>query len=145
MIALARNDLDPRVTEGLPWLLLSYPEIDWLWMMRQAKLHDLQNRLGYVTSLARRLAESQARYSEIASILAQREAALEPARLQREDTLCWESMSEPERNWLRAQRPPEAVHWNLLTGLAPQQLRYAAWRAARPLEVAAGRSRRRRD
>jgi transcriptional regulator with XRE-family HTH domain len=126
LLALARKDLDPRVTEALPWLLLRYPEVDWRWITRQAKLHDLQNRLGFVTNLARRLAESQERYREVVPILAEREAALEPARLQREDTLCRESMTEPERKWLRAERPPEAVHWNLLTGIAPHQLRYVA-------------------
>jgi transcriptional regulator with XRE-family HTH domain len=126
LVALTRSDLDPRVTEGLPWLLLRYPEMDWRWVIKQAKLHDLQNRLGYVTDLARRFAESQEPYREIAPILAQREAALSHARLQREDTLCRESMTEAERNWLRAERPPEAAHWNLLTSMVPQQLRYAA-------------------
>ena len=126
LLALARKDLDPRVTEGLPWIMLRYPEMDWAWLVRQTKLHDLQNRLGYVTSLARRFAESRERYGRIAPMLAQREAALEPARLQREDTLCRESMTEPERTWLRARRPPEAAHWNLLAGVTPQQLRYAA-------------------
>ena len=126
LLALARKDLDPRLTEALPWLLLRYPEVDWRWITRQAKLHDLQNRLGFVTNLARRIAESQERYTEAAPVLAEREAALEPARLMREDTLCRESMTEPERKWLRAERPPEAVHWNLLTGIAPHQLRYVA-------------------
>jgi hypothetical protein len=126
LLALACKDLDPRLTEALPWLLLRYPDIDWHWITMHAKIHDLQNRLGFVTSLARRLAESQERYKEVALILAEREAALEPARLMREDTLCRESMTEPERNWLRARRTPEAAHWNLLTGIAPHQLRYVA-------------------
>lgn len=126
LLALARADLDPRLTEALPWLLLRYPELDWRWITRQARLHDLQNRLGFVTNLARRLAESQTSYREAAPILAQREADLEDARLQREDTLCRESMTEPERKWLRRERPPEAAHWNLLAGITPEQLRYAA-------------------
>ncbi len=124
LAALARKDLDARLTEALPWLLLKHPGLDWQWMVRQAKLNDLQNRLGYVASLARRYAEAHAEHAAKAATLVRLEAALEPSRLQREDTLCRESMTEPERQWLRQARPPEAAHWNLLTGLTPGQLRY---------------------
>jgi hypothetical protein len=126
LLALARNDLDPRLTEALPWILLSYPEMDWRWIVSQAKLRDLQNRLGFVTNLALRLAEAQERYAEIVPILARREADLELARLQREGTLCRDSMTAPERDWLRRNRPPEAARWNLLAGITPRQLRYGA-------------------
>jgi hypothetical protein len=51
---------------------------------------------------------------------------LEHARLVREDTLCRESMSDAERRWLASNRSPLARHWNLLTGLAVDQLPYAS-------------------
>ncbi len=122
--ALAKSDLDTRVAEALPWLLLRFPEMSWKWVITQAKTHDLQNRLGYVVHLARRIAESGERYRSATPLLAERESTLERSRLAREDTLCRESMMEPEREWLRAVRPPEAAHWNLLTSITTDQLRY---------------------
>ena len=53
------------------------------------------------------------------------EQHLERARLAREDTLCRESMSPPERNWLGTTRSALARHWNLLTGLTAEQPSYA--------------------
>ena len=50
---------------------------------------------------------------------------LEEARLAGEGTLCRDSMPEREKAWLRMNRPEAAVHWNLLTGLSGDQLRYA--------------------
>ena len=41
-----------------------------------------------------------------------------------EDTLCRESMTRTERTWLRKQRPANARHWNLLTGLVAEHLSY---------------------
>jgi hypothetical protein len=32
MDALDSEDLDPRVTEALPWLPVKYPELDWEWL-----------------------------------------------------------------------------------------------------------------
>jgi hypothetical protein len=78
-----------------------------------------------VVHLARRVAESGERYRTLASELARREAVLEASRLAREGTLCRESMTDPEGEWLRRARPPEAEHWNLLTSLSHEQLRYA--------------------
>src|SRR6266478_1968155 len=56
LTALNATDLDSRVTEGLPWLALAYPEMDWDWMVQNAKLLDRQNRLGFVVTLASQLA-----------------------------------------------------------------------------------------
>lgn len=50
--ALDRRDLDARVVEGLPWLPLKYPNMDWDWLTTQAKLHNRQNRLGFVVALS---------------------------------------------------------------------------------------------
>ena len=88
-------------------------------------MNDLQNRLGFVTNVARRLAESRGE-AEVAATLAREESALERSRLVREDTLCHESLTQTERRWLRKNRPPEARHWRLLTDLSPEQLDYAA-------------------
>ena len=122
--ALQVSELDSRLTEALPWVLLQFPELNWQWLVSAAKLNDLQNRLGYVTNLARRLAERRGE-SEKAALLAQQESALERSRLAREDTLCHESLTTAERRWLRDHRSPEAKHWGLLTDLSPEHLSYA--------------------
>ncbi len=55
--ALSAGDLDVRLTEALPWVLLKFPDLDWEWLVAAVKVNDLQNRLGFVTGVARRLAE----------------------------------------------------------------------------------------
>ena len=62
--------------------------------MQRAKLHDLQNRLGFVVALARQVAERKEQ-ATTAATLAAVEQQLEPSRLAREDTLCRESMHKP--------------------------------------------------
>src|SRR5260221_561838 len=53
-------------------------------------------------------------------------AVLERSRLVREDTLCHESLTAAERKWLRENRPAEARHWNLLTGMRVENLVHGA-------------------
>ena len=120
LAALRQKDLPVRVVEGLPWVVLHHPDLDWKWLVERAKVHNVQNRLGYVLTLALGMAEGPA-----ARRLQQQVQELEPARLEREDTLCHDSMTEAERRWLRAERPPQAARWNLLTGLSREQLSYA--------------------
>ena len=48
--ALDQPNLDARVAEGLPWLALTYVDMDWNWLFRNAKVHDRQNRLGFAVS-----------------------------------------------------------------------------------------------
>lgn len=123
--ALRQDQLDSRLVEALPWLLLKYPDLNWQWLTQLARMHDLQNRLGFVTNVARRLAASRGA-ADVAATLAREESALERSRLVREDTLCHDSLTHAERRWLRKNRPPEARHWRLLTDLAPEQLDDAA-------------------
>lgn len=123
--ALLQNDLETRLTEALPWVLLKYPDLDWSWLVRHAKLQDVQNRLGFLVGVAKDLAGDRV---ELASALEQLfavEQQLERARLAREDTLCRESMPAAERRWLKTNRSALARHWNLLTGLTADQLAYA--------------------
>jgi transcriptional regulator with XRE-family HTH domain len=122
--ALSKDDLDSRLIEALPWIVLKFPDMDWRWLVTGAKVNDLQNRLGFVTGVARRLAERRGEH-ETAALLAREESALERSRLMREDTLCHNSLTETERRWLRKNRPREAKHWRLLTDLTPEQLDYA--------------------
>jgi len=123
--ALRMHDLEARLSEALPWVIWRYPDLDWNWLLIQVKLQDLQNRLGFVVSLAREVAERSGQ-SETVATLTRVEERLEPSRLAREDTLCRASMTQAERGWLRERRSQHAQHWNLLTGLVPEHLRYLA-------------------
>ena len=121
--SLNQSDLDARVVEALPWLTSRYVDMDWEWLMRNAKLNDRQNRLGFVVSLAAKLAD-KAGDAGRSKKLTDYQALMDRSRLVREDTLCYESMTEAERKWLRQNRPPEAEHWNLLTDLDVRHFAY---------------------
>ena len=123
--ALNEPNLDARVAEGLPWLALTYADMDWDWLVRNVKVCDRQNRLGFAVSLASEAAESK-NDSERVRKLRECLKVLESARLAREDTFCHDSMTEAERKWLREHRSPGARHWNLLTDMKGEHLAYAA-------------------
>jgi transcriptional regulator with XRE-family HTH domain len=125
LAAIASSDVEVRVLEALPWLAAEYSNLDWDWLIREAKVRDVQNRLGFVVTLARQVAEKRGARST-AKRLHEVEETLDRARLVRQDTLCQASLSEAERQWLRQTRPVEASHWNLLTDLKAQLLPYAA-------------------
>jgi transcriptional regulator with XRE-family HTH domain len=124
--ALSEDDLDARVTEALPWVLVRYPGMNWDWLTSHVKLRNLQNRLGFLVTVARELAEKHPDGSEAAKRLGEVERDLERSRLAAETTLGRESMPPAERAWLRANRPTNAERWNVLTSLRPQDLPYAA-------------------
>ncbi|HUX66233.1 MAG TPA: helix-turn-helix transcriptional regulator [Terriglobales bacterium] len=123
--ALRRPNLDSRTVEALPWLALEFANLDLGWLLREAKLADLQNRLGYVVCVARELAARAGRTGD-AGRLRSFEHTLEQSRLAREDTLCHEALSGAERRWLKQRRTPEARHWRLLTDLSAEQIQNAS-------------------
>lgn len=125
LYALSAKNLDARLTEALPWVLLKYPDLDWQWLVRAAKVNDLQNKLGFLTNVARRLAEKLGKH-DTASLLRDKESLLERSRLVREETLCHDLLSSAERDWLKSNRTKEAKHWHLLTDLSPEHLTHAS-------------------
>jgi transcriptional regulator with XRE-family HTH domain len=122
--ALGNANLDTRLAEALPWVIMEHADLDWQWLVRAAKVNDLQNKLGFVTNVARRLAEKLGK-NDTAKLLLDQEVALERSRLVREETLCHDSLTQAERRWLRTNRSKEAKHWNLLTDLSPEHLGHA--------------------
>ena len=113
---LAQPSLEPRVVEGLPWLLLNYP-MDRAYLEDVARLYDLQNRLGWTATVAHQLAEgasARSAYRRRASWLAALAAELERARLAREDSLCHPRLTERMKALLRQRRPEFSRRWNLL-------------------------------
>lgn len=125
LAALGQDDLEPRLVEALPWLVLHHWALDWDRLVPEAKVRDLQNRLGFVVSLARQLSE-RAPDGRRTRTLAAVEARLERSRLAREDTLCRTLLPAAERHWLADHRPEAARHWNLLTDWTADALRYTA-------------------
>jgi hypothetical protein len=122
--ALAQKSLDARVAEALPWVALKYVQAD-SWIVENARKFNLQNRLGFVVSLAKRVAEMRheaARSTE----LSQLENLLDDSRLAKEDNFYRAPRTEGEREWLRKNRTEDAVHWNLLTDMRPEHLQYAS-------------------
>jgi transcriptional regulator with XRE-family HTH domain len=113
---LARPDVDSRVVEALPWLVRRYAaQLDLAWLVRQAKLQNLQNRLGFVLQTA------GAATPELPAVVQE----LERARLLQEATLCWDSMPAATRGWMRVNRPALAVRWNVVTTLRPEDTSHA--------------------
>ncbi|MBK5290653.1 MAG: helix-turn-helix transcriptional regulator [Acidobacteriia bacterium] len=113
---LSQSDVDSRVVEGLPWLVQQYAgEMELPWLVRQAKLQSLQNRMGFLF---------QAAGVETSELMAAAHE-LERARLLEESTLCWDTMPAATREWVRANRSPLAKHWNVVTTLQPQDSHHA--------------------
>lgn len=123
--ALKADNCEARSVEALPWVVLTFPDMNWTQLVRAAKVNDLQNRLGFVVQVARGVAEHQDN-ATLTAKLCRVETTLEQSRLFHEGTLCKESMTNAERKWLNANRSESARHWRLLTNLEPYQLNYYA-------------------
>lgn len=120
--ALKVSDLDSRTVEALPWLVYNFPQtMNWAKIIRQAKLSDAQNRLGFLLSLARRAAEKtgDAKKKELFRELL---SLLEDARLLREDAFNRHFLTEAEKVWLKKNRSDEARHWRVLSDLSADRL-----------------------
>lgn len=122
--ALTKDELESRTAEALPWLVLTYGNMDWNWVVRQTKLHDVQNRLGFVLTLARSLAERM-NDTAVANRLREVEKQLHASVLRRELTFCHDHMLPAERRWLKHNSTPEAKHWNVLSDLSVEHLSHA--------------------
>lgn len=124
MSALGAEKLDARVVEALPWLVSQVPATNWSKVVQAAKVKDLQNRLGFVTSLARAIAEKRGELQK-ADRLKRREDALAGSRLFKEDTLGGDTLTETEEKWIRQNRTVEAEFWRVLSDLKAEHLSYA--------------------
>ena len=110
---LKRKHVAPAIMAAIPWVLLRFPEINVDWLLAQARLNNLQNRLGFLTALTLQLRD--------APHLVPLRDALEESRLAREDTLARE-LSPAERQYFDEHRSDTARHWNLFTGLTKETL-----------------------
>jgi transcriptional regulator with XRE-family HTH domain len=124
--ALSVDDLDPRLLEALPWLLLRFGAGDYNHLVERARFLNLQNRLGFIAALAEQIAKRQGTRADRAAELRELLASLEPFRLAREDTLGRPPRTDRMRRWLRMHRSATAAHWNILSDLVPEHLPYGA-------------------
>jgi transcriptional regulator with XRE-family HTH domain len=124
LVALNSENLDSRVVEALPWLPFAYPNMDWTWLISNAKSRDRQNRLAFVTDLAAQVAGDKSD-TAVEKILLGMIETLGRSRLAAEDTLCNQGLTDAERKWLRTHRSATAKHWNLLTDLSFERLTHA--------------------
>ena len=129
--ALAMNPLEQRLTEAMPWFLLRFSGFDQERLVKAARELNVQNRLGFVVSLAKAVAKSNPGYADRVPELARLESALEPYRLAREDDLGQTIRSQRLRAWVRKNRSEAAVHWNVLTDLSSEHLAYGNWASGR--------------
>jgi len=123
--ALDRPDLDARLVEALPWLPLRYSNMDWNWLTTQAKVHNRQNRLGFVVALSAKVAKKHTK-RDVVKRLSQVVKTLEEGRLAKTDTLCQESWPPSQRKFAHNQRSVLAAHWKLDTRLTEENLDYFA-------------------
>jgi|SRR5215831_14409243 len=117
LTALAQRNLEARTIEGLPWLVLRYPDMPKDFLVREARVRNLQNRLGFVVTLGRRAA----RRDDLQPL----EETLADSKLAKEDSFCKE-LNDAERRWLRENSSEEARQWHLLSDLRPDVVRYVA-------------------
>jgi transcriptional regulator with XRE-family HTH domain len=125
LAGLAFDELEPRMVEALPWLLLHYEGLDLERLADAAKAQNLQNRLGFTVALARQVAERKKEFERRLPELRHFERVLESSRLAREETFGQGHAHEPLLEWLKRERSEAARHWNLLTDLKAEQLPYA--------------------
>lgn len=123
LTALAQKSLDGRVAEALPWVVMKFAQPD-TWFVVNARKFNLQNKLGFVVTLARRLAQKQNNDTRSRELM-QLENALDDSRLAKEDVFYRPLRTESEREWLIKNRTEDAAHWNLLTDMRPEHLQYA--------------------
>lgn len=118
--ALRKTNLDSRVAEALPWLVHEFPKMDWHFLINAAKLSNLQNRLGFIVSLARQLAEENGNVGKLET-LKYVEEQLKHSILFREDQLV--AATKAEANFLKDNRTESAKFWRVLSDLSVEHLK----------------------
>jgi hypothetical protein len=125
LTALAQKNLDPQVAEALPRVALQYAKPH-PWLVENSRRFNLQNHVGFVVSLAKRVAEIRgdgARSTE----LTQLENLIEESRLAKEGVFYRAPRTENEKEWLRKNRTEDAAPWNMLSDMRPEHLPCAKW------------------
>jgi len=86
-------------------------------LVREARVNNLQNRLGFVVTLGQRATER--------NDLQQLEYSPAESKLANEDTFC-KDLNAAEHEWFRGHRSHDPREWNLLSDLRPDAVCYVA-------------------
>jgi hypothetical protein len=121
--ALKANDVDSRIVEALPWLIYQFPDMDWVIVVRSAKITDSQNRLGFLLSLAE-IKAKKSNEKEKQDLFRELLSNLERSRLYGEDSFRRENLTASERAWLKKYRSKNAKHWRIWSNLTPDHLTF---------------------
>ncbi len=121
--ALQKDDLDSRSLEALPWLIFNFAEMNWKTIIREAKLSEAQNRLGFLISLAHEKA-GQSNAENKKQIFKELLSSLEKSRLYEEDSYRRTSLTNTEKKWLKKNRSKQARFWRVLTNLTIDDLSF---------------------
>ena len=121
MTALAKDEVDSRTVEALPWLIFNFSEMDWARVIGSAKLNNSQNRLGFLLSLAYDLAKRKKETNKF-SLFKKLLLDLESSRLIMNDSFRRKSLTDSEKRWLKRERPRGARHWRMLSNLSALHL-----------------------
>jgi len=78
--SLVQRDLEVRLTEALPWVLGTYPDLNWSWLVDQLKLKDVQNRLGFLVGMTKEFAVSRGKFRSALEPLSAVEVKLEHSK-----------------------------------------------------------------
>lgn len=107
--AIDRDDLEPRVRDGLPWIPRAFPDMKWDWLITEAQRRNRQNRLGFIVALAALGSPYLAVHNKLIAVT---ERIAEIRRVEW-DTLCNESMTKAERALVHSQCFPIAERWHI--------------------------------
>ena len=116
LLLLSQEVLESRVAEALPWVLLHHTDMDRGYLVREARLRNLSNRLGFAVSLALRVAERRSEQgSKAYQVLVVFQDELRKSRLASEDTF-GHPMPEAEREWVQTAHPMPSIGMYSQTG-----------------------------
>jgi hypothetical protein len=116
-------EVEPRVVDGLPWLVYAFPLMEWDWLIEEMRLRGRQNRLGFLVDLAIELAETLGETARVKRLQPQRDL-LNLIKLDEDETPCNEQMTEGMRTLRRDRRSTTAAHWNLACDTELKHLHY---------------------
>jgi transcriptional regulator with XRE-family HTH domain len=122
--ALAAHNLEPRLVESLPWILLNFHDLDTTWLIRESKIRDIQNRLGFIVSMAYEIATKNTGYCERTNPLTALLDTLNRSRLVHQDTLCEEGITPRIRKALLQSQSIAAEHWGIVTRWKAEHFKY---------------------
>jgi transcriptional regulator with XRE-family HTH domain len=121
-LSLKTENLESRLVEALPWLVFTFSDLDWETLFKLVKINDLQNKLGFVISLARKSAERLKDRSKM-EFLCKKELELSNSRLFQEAVFS-QNLTETEKKWLKNNRSKDAKFWRVLSDLEIKHFDY---------------------